>query len=250
MTSISSSIPLAKADPREPFWTRIASDLADAIVRGAYRPGDRLPSENVLAEQFGVHRHTIRKSLASLCSKGLVRSTQGSGTYVEDFAVDLVLAKRTRHQHNLSHAGLKGGLRVLRARTTRATKAQASALQITPRSKLLLLDVLGEAEGVPLHVSERVFPLPRFAGLDAVVAETGSITEAFRAAGVADYTRRESRITAHLPDPEVAAHLRQPPSRPVLRVESVNVDTAGVPIEFAVTWFAGDRVHLVVAHHD
>jgi GntR family phosphonate transport system transcriptional regulator len=36
----------------------------------------------------------------------------------------------------------------------------------------------------------------------------------------------------------------------VLRVDSVNVDTAGVPIEFAVTWFAGDRVHLVVAHHD
>ena len=250
MTSISPSLPLAHTAQRERFWMRIAQDLADAIVRGAYRPGDKLPSENALAQQFGVHRHTIRKSLASLCSKGLLRSTQGSGTYVEDFAVDLVLAKRTRHQHNLSHAGLKGGLRVLRARTGRANKAQASALQIAPRSAVLLLDVLGEAEGVPLHVSERAFPLPRFAGLAAVVADTGSITAAFRAAGVADYTRRESRISTHLPDAEVAAHLRQPPSRPVLRVASVNVDPAGLPIEFAVTWFAGDRVHLVVAHHD
>jgi GntR family transcriptional regulator, phosphonate transport system regulatory protein len=33
-------------------------------------------------------------------------------------------------------------------------------------------------------------------------------------------------------------------------VTSVNVDSAGVPIEFASTWFAGDRVRLTVSHDD
>ncbi|MGA8784451.1 MAG: UTRA domain-containing protein, partial [Polaromonas sp.] len=59
-----------------------------------------------------------------------------------------------------------------------------------------------------------------------------------------------SRITAQIPDAAIAAHLRQPVSRPVLQVESVNVDTAGLPIEFATTWFAGDRVKLTVTHDD
>lgn len=250
MTSLTSSAHPPERAPRNSFWTRIASDIAESISLGTYPPGERLPSEHALAERFGVNRHTIRKSLASLSSQGLVRVAQGSGTYVEEFAVDLMLTKRTRHHQSLSQAGLRGGLQVLATRTERATGAQAAALKVALHSQLLCLQVLGEAQGQPLHVSERYFPLPRFAGLEAIVGETGSITAAFAALGVADYTRQESRITAQMPDAATAAHLRQPISRPILQVESVNVDAAGIPIELATTWFAGDRVNLTVTHDD
>ena len=46
---------------RDSFWTRIAAELAEAIGSGVYPPGQRLPSEHALAEQFGVNRHTIRR---------------------------------------------------------------------------------------------------------------------------------------------------------------------------------------------
>lgn len=236
--------------PRESFWTRIAAELAHAIGSGTYAPGQRLPSEHALAQQYGVNRHTIRRSLASLCNQGLVRIAQGSGTYVEEFAVDLVLGKRTRHQQGLSQAGLRGRFVVLEASTLRATAAIARQLQVPTRSTLLCLRLLGEAQGQPLHSSERYFPLPRFAALEQHVRTTGSITAGFAACGVTDYTRRESRITAELPDAALAAQLRQPHNRPVLLVESLNIDTKGVPIEWARTWFAGDRVKLSVTHDD
>lgn len=232
------------------FWARIAAELTDAISSGRYVPGQRLPSEHVLAEQFGVNRHTIRRSLASLCTQGLVRIARGSGTYVEEFAVDLALGKRTRHRQNLSHAGLRGGLQVLAAKTVHANAAQAAALQVPVRSRLLMLRVLGQTQQQPLHVSERLFPQPRFAGMEAAVRETGSITAGFLAHGVNDYTRRESRISADLPSADVAAELRQPINRPVLLVTSVNVDSEGLPIEFSSAWFAGDRVKLTVSHDD
>ncbi|MDD2545185.1 MAG: phosphonate metabolism transcriptional regulator PhnF [Burkholderiaceae bacterium] len=235
---------------RDSFWTRIAKELADAIGKGTYAPGQRLPSEHALAEQFGVNRHTIRRSLSSLSTQGLVRISQGSGTYVEDFAVDLVLGKRTRHQQGLAHAGLRGRLEVLEAGTVTATAALAQALQVPTRSRLLRLHTLGEAEGQPLHVGERYFPLPRFTGLDAGVRASGSITTALAHCGVTDYTRQESRITAELPSAALAAQLRQPAQRPVLLVESLNVDPAGLPIEWSRTWFAGDRVKLSVHHGD
>ena len=247
-TLLSSAAPQRPA--RDSFWTRIAAELAEAIGSGIYPPGQRLPSEHALAEQFGVNRHTIRRSLAALCNQGLVRITQGSGTYVEDFAVDLVLGKRTRHQQGLAQAGLRGSLVLLHEQVLPTTAALAKALQVPARSKVLALRVVGNAEGQPLHVSERYFPLPRFERLAAVVRETGSITAGFAAHGVADYTRRESRITAELPDTQVAAELRQPASRPVLLVESLNVDTAGAPIEWARAWFAGDRVKLTIAHDE
>ena len=77
-----------------------------------------------------------------------------------------------------------------------------------------------------------------------------NVVNALAACGVSDYTRQESRITAELPSPELAEQLRQPAIRPVLLVESLNVDPTGTPIEWARTWFAGDRVKLTVLHGD
>lgn len=248
MTKTLTTSPLVLPDPGRSFWSRIAHELAEAIRRGIYAPGERLPSEHSLAEQYGVNRHTIRRSLASLGQLGLVRSTQGSGTYVEDFAVDLMLGRRTRHRQSLAQAGLPGGLQVLAASAVRASADVAQALEIRPGLSVLHVQVLGEGGGQTLHFSDRYFPLPRFAGLDALVQSGGSITSAFAECGVSDYTRRQSRISARMPSPEVAAHLRQPGTRPSLYVTSVNVDQTGLPIEFARTWFAGDRVTLTVDH--
>lgn len=235
-------------DPSHSFWARIAHEIADAIGRGIYAPGERLPSEHLLAERYGVNRHTIRRSLSTLGQLGLVRSTQGSGTYVEEFAVDLVLGKRTRHRQNLAQAGLKGGMQVLASVTERADAGVARALRLRTGAAVLHLLVLGDGGGQPLHVSDRFFPLPRFAGLDVHLQQSGSITQAFATLGVADYTRLQSRISARLPSAEVAEHLRQAVTRPTLQVSSVNVDPDGQPIEYARTWFAGDRVTLTVDH--
>ncbi|PVE08803.1 phosphonate metabolism transcriptional regulator PhnF [Limnohabitans sp. Rim28] len=235
---------------RDSYWSRIAQQLANAIGQGHYTPGERLPSEHVLAEQFGVNRHTIRRSLAHLGQRGLVRATQGRGTFVEAFAVDLALGKRTRYRQNLAQAGVRGGLQILQSRTVLALADQAQALKVGVGSPLLCLQVLGEGAGQPLHVSERYFPLPRFSGLADAVAQSGSITEAFAQHGVNDYQRQESRISARLPSPDVAALLCQVHTRPVLLVSSVNVDPGGVPIEFALAWFAGDRVTLTVKNDE
>ena len=79
---------------------------------------------------------------------------------------------------------------------------------------------------------------------------SGSITAAFAQLGVADYQRQESRISARLPSKEVARWLSQSSTRPVMLVSSVNLDPQGVPIEFSMAWFAGDRVTLTVKHDE
>ena len=168
MTTHPTSLPppaLVLPDPSRSFWARIAHDIADAIGRGVYAPGERLPSEHALAQQFGVNRHTIRRSLSTLGQLGLVRSTQGSGTYVEAFAVDLVLGKRTRHRQGLAQAGLKGGLQVLSSQVALADAGVAAALTLSVGDPVLHLRVLGDAGGQPLHVSDRPFLIPGFRGV-------------------------------------------------------------------------------------
>jgi GntR family transcriptional regulator, phosphonate transport system regulatory protein len=248
MTKSIAASSLLLPDKGQSFWSDIAHELAHAIGRGVYAPGERLPSEHSLAEQFGVNRHTIRRSLASLGQMGVVRSSQGSGTYVEDFAVDLVLGRRSRHRQNLEQAGLRGSFQVLASRIVRANADIAQALELRPGQQVLHMQALGDGGGQPLHVSDRYFPCPRFADLAQRVSSSGSITQAFSELGVSDYTRRQSRISARLPNADQAAYLKQPIARPALYVSSVNVDPNGIPIEYACTWFAGDRVTLTVDH--
>jgi GntR family transcriptional repressor for pyruvate dehydrogenase complex len=49
------------------------------LVEGGLRPGDRLPSERVLAEQLGVGRPSVREALKVLEALGVVRSSPGQG---------------------------------------------------------------------------------------------------------------------------------------------------------------------------
>jgi GntR family transcriptional regulator len=63
-------------------WRDIADDLREAIRRGDYEPGARLPSQSRLIEQYGVASQTVFNAINALRSEGLIRSLTGSGHYV------------------------------------------------------------------------------------------------------------------------------------------------------------------------
>jgi DNA-binding FadR family transcriptional regulator len=62
----------------------LVADLAGAICRGEYAPGDRLPPIRVLAEQFGVTVATTQRAVARLEEMGLIKVLMGSGMTVLD----------------------------------------------------------------------------------------------------------------------------------------------------------------------
>ena len=64
------------------LYRRVADELADAIRKGTYMPGDKLPPERELAETFGVSRPTVREAMIALEIYGVVEIRHGSGIYV------------------------------------------------------------------------------------------------------------------------------------------------------------------------
>jgi GntR family transcriptional repressor for pyruvate dehydrogenase complex len=60
----------------------IVEQLETMILEGALTPGERLPAERSLAEQFGVSRPSLREAIQKLIAKGLLTSRQGGGNYV------------------------------------------------------------------------------------------------------------------------------------------------------------------------
>ena len=60
---------------------RLKEHIRGQIRRGEIKLGDLLPSENALAKEFRLSRHTIRQALGDLEQEGLVYLEQGKGTF-------------------------------------------------------------------------------------------------------------------------------------------------------------------------
>ena len=64
----------------------VAQRLQQQISLGQYKPGDKLPTEPALMQEFGVGRSTIREAVRILANAGVLRVQQGLGTFVEAIA--------------------------------------------------------------------------------------------------------------------------------------------------------------------
>lgn len=229
-----------------PVWQAIATALRADISEGRYLPADKLPTEAQLSARFGVNRHTLRHALSQLVAEGLVRTRRGAGTFVASTPTDYPIGERVRFHENLLAAGRRPEKRILDVESRAATAGEARALEIDEGAPVCSYHGLSLADGAPIALFESVFPLDRVKAMDQHLTETSSVTEALALAGVADYIRASTRLTAVLADVTQALHLHLREGDPLLRSTSVNVEAAGVPVEYGRTWFAGDRVTLTL----
>jgi GntR family transcriptional repressor for pyruvate dehydrogenase complex len=66
------------------LYEQIVEQIEQSILKGALKPGDQLPAERELAQQFGVSRTAVREAVKALREKGLVEAYTGRGTFVRD----------------------------------------------------------------------------------------------------------------------------------------------------------------------
>lgn len=62
----------------------VANQLVEAINEGEFAEGDRLPTEEELADRTGVSRASVREALSALRLGGIIRTEVGKGTFVEN----------------------------------------------------------------------------------------------------------------------------------------------------------------------
>ncbi|QFT58843.1 putative transcriptional regulator PhnF [Sulfitobacter sp. THAF37] len=231
---------------RTPIWRSIATTLAAEIAERHYAPGDKLPTESALATRFGVNRHTVRHALAALAEQGVVHARRGAGVFVTQVPTDYPIGKRVRFHQNLSSAGRVPTKRILAMQTRAATRTEGNLLALDEGAEVHVVEELSLADDLPVAIFTSVFPAARLPDLPDHLGAVGSVTEALRRSGVADYTRASTRLKAKLASATQALHLQIREGAPVLFSSSVNVDPDGIPVEFGSTWFAGDRITLTL----
>lgn len=228
-------------------WSQIAGALRADIAAGRFAPGTRLPNESVLAERFGVHRHTLRQAVRQLVHEGHLRVEQGRGTFVRELVLDYALKRRTRLSENLAEAGERAQRELLRHETMPAGE-WAQPLRLSPGALVEVLHTRATVRGRPIGLSTTAYPAARLRGMGDAFRQAGSITGALQRLGVNDYQRAGSTVSCRLPSAQEADALARAATEPVLVVQFHSVDSDGVPVEAGRTLFAADAVQLTVAH--
>lgn len=66
----------------EPAYKAVSSEIERSILSGRLKPGMPLPTEQSLAERFGVHRSTVREAIRQVEQEGLVQRREGRRLFV------------------------------------------------------------------------------------------------------------------------------------------------------------------------
>lgn len=71
-----------QAIKHQKIYQQVAEQIQSMLLDGTLNKGDRLPSERVLAEKFGVSRSSVREAIRALEIIGIIESRQGGGNYI------------------------------------------------------------------------------------------------------------------------------------------------------------------------
>jgi GntR family transcriptional regulator len=139
---------------RRPKYRRIADALREAIQRGDYGPGDRLPGENDLMTTHDVARMTARQALGVLQSEGIAESRKGAGVFVRIFR-----PLRRRGIQRLSESQWGNGHSIWAADTEDRTLVVDQVQVIGEEAREDIAAVLGTKAGDAVCVRSRRFVL-------------------------------------------------------------------------------------------
>ena len=228
------------------LWRQVADGIERGIASGSFAAGERLPGEMEIAETYRVNRHTVRRALATLAERGLVRAERGSGTYVEAQRIAYPLRSRTRFSEIVGAGGHEPRGQLIDASEDVATRELARELALKTGAPLMRIEVLRLADRTPICVSTIWLGAERFPGAAQVYDRLRSMTKLLAHYGIRDYRRASTRVTAAIADATDAARLELALGRPVLVVDSTDIATDGTPLATKRSRFAAERVEFVV----
>lgn len=219
----------------KPVYLQVQDHLLNLISGPDYAPGDRVPSERMLAETLGVNRMTVRKAIDRLVERQVLERNGTSGTRLPLPHVARPIDVRTSLgiTRIIRDAGGVPGNRLLHFGEAHATESIAQRLKTEVGAELVMFRRLLTANDEPFCIETSYLPVERFPDL---MAENLLAGQSFYAMlneryGVNAVTTDREISVGTSTDLE-ARLLRIDPGSPTLVLRLVAHDGAGRPFEY------------------
>jgi GntR family transcriptional regulator len=229
-----------------PLYHQVKTLVLDEIEGGRWRPEDRLPTEDELADRFKVSKITVRQALRDLADLGYIRREQGRGTFVQRPPVMLGPRELTSFTGEMQGHGLRASSEVLEQGTVPAPSDIAARLDLEPGDPVFRLRRLRRADGEPMGVQTAFIPAALVPGIGDISIVNGSLYEMLGARYHLHPASAHETHVATAVDIEDAHLLQLPPGSAVMAAERVSRLADGRALEYVRSVMRGDRYKIVL----
>jgi GntR family transcriptional regulator len=233
-----------------PYYQQLYEILRGKISRAEWRPGDMIPAESELIDQFEVSRSTVRQVLDQLVQEGLIYRQRGRGTFVAHPSLEQSMVRIISFTEDMRQRGFEPSTTVISAAVTPAPEEIARELRIEPGEQLACIIRLRLADGEPMSIEES-YLVARFS---PDILRHDYAAKPLRETLEEDYGIRlvnaKQTIRAILAPREIAELLQIKPRSALLFIERVSFSQDALPIEFLRIYYRADRYTLYNELHE
>jgi GntR family transcriptional regulator len=223
-----------------PLYQQLERNMREAIRQKKLAPGDALPAERELAEQFAVSRITIRKALDALVAEGLLTRQQGTGTFVTA-RVEKSFSKLSSFTEDMKSRGRQPHSKWLSRAAGEVTPEESLTLSLSPGTPVYRFHRIRYADAMPMALEFSTVPAFCLPSPEAVES---SLYEALERSGHRP-VRALQRLRAVLFTDEQAELLGTAPRDAGLLIERRGFLKDGRVVEVTQSYYRGDAYDFV-----
>lgn len=233
---------------QSPIYLQLREVIRNKIEDGEYLPGMAIPSENDLADTYGISRMTVRNAIDVLVSEGVLKRVQGKGVYVVGSKVERDLETLGGFTQTMRERNKQPYTKVLVKALRKAGEKYALIFGIQPEDEIYYVKRLLLADSEPISLDEVYIPryiVPKLEGIDLGVFSLSevydfynvNITKALQTLDLTQLEQKDARMLGI--DVDLS----------VMLFECTSFDDKNRTVEFQRTYTRGDKCNFNVHFH-
>jgi Transcriptional regulators len=230
---------------RSPIYLQLREVIRNKIEEGEFPPGMAIPSENDLADTYGINRMTVRNAIDVLVSEGILKRVQGKGVYVVGSKVERDLETLGGFTQTMREQNIQPFTKVLVKALRKAGEKYALIFGIQPDDEIYYVKRLCSADSEPISLDEVYIPkyiVPKLEGIDLGVF---SLYEVYDFCNVNITMARQTLDLTQLEQKD-ARMLGIDAELSVMLFECTSFDDKNRVVEFQRTYTRGDKCNFNV----
>ena len=228
----------------QPLYVQARNVLLDRMEREEYKINEKIPSESVLCEEFGISRMTLRAVLTELVRDGKLYRIQGKGTFVAEPKITANSMSYIGIREQLEKQGYDVTTIVLSVEVIDCPTAVARAMGLSFGQQVYHIRRLRKVKDVPLSIHNSYIPVTLCPDLEkndfcnAQLCKILGENYGLNRASVSETLESASAL------PEEAELLNIRKGYPLLRLCDTISDRNGTVFEYSTVVFRGDKVKI------
>ena len=227
-------------------YLAIKKSLIDYIKTNKLKVGDKLPTENDLAEKLGVGRLTLREALKVLREEGLFYTVHGIGTFISNNfeqindTIDINLGITEM----ISSARYKPGVKMFERKLVKTNKEISEALNIPENSDVFVCKRIRTADDKPVVYSIDYFAPHLVAAFLGKNDENISLYKFIEVDMGIQIGNSIAEVIPVICSDDLSSKLEYSKGEPLLLIKQITYDKKGAPLFFTEEYFRPDRFKI------